>query len=228
MTDRRKLSRIAGFIYLIIVITGMFSLAYVPNQLFDWNSPSKTFDNISHNESLFRYSIASSVLCYLAFILLPIFLYQLLEPVNKFYARIMAILAIVSVPISMMNLTHKYSILSLIQDARQNNALDVGEMYKQIMFHLNQYDNGIFIATLFWGLWLFPFGYLVYKSGFLPKFLGVLLMLGCLAYMFSFFGNTLVANYTSIGFGKYLSFLPAIGEIGTCLWLLIIGARFKK
>lgn len=206
----------------------MFSLAYVPIQLFDWKSPSKTFENLMNNESLFRYSIASSVVCFLAFLLLPIFLYQLLESVNKLVARLMAVLAIVSVPISLMNLTHKYSILSLIGDAQQNSSQSLDELYKQTMFHLNQYNNGITIATIFWGLWLLPFGFLVYKSGFLPKILGILLMLGCSSYMINFFGNTLSADYKNLGIGEYLRYIPALAEISTCLWLLIVGASVKK
>ncbi len=122
MTDKRKISRIAGLLYLVVVVTGMFSLAYVPKQLFVWDNPSKTFDNILNNENLFRYSIASSVICYVTFIFLPIFLYQLLQSVNSFYAKIMAILAIISIPISFINLQNKYAILSLIDTSKQNNT----------------------------------------------------------------------------------------------------------
>ncbi len=95
------------------------------------------------------------------------------------------------------------------------------------MLYLNQYDNGILITTVFWGLWLLPFGYLVYKSGFFPKILGILLMLGCFGYLINYFGNTLSNNYGTIGISPYLGLLPAIGEIGTCLWLLFVGAKEK-
>lgn len=225
MKDKRKISRIAGLLYLVVVVTGMFSLAYVPKQLFVWDSPSTTFDNILHNETLFRYSIASSVICYIAFILLPVFLHQLLESVNSFYAKIMAVLAISSVPISLINLQHKYAVLSLIDTAKQQN---IQEIHQQTMLYLNQYDNGILIATIFWGLWLLPFGYLVYKSGFLPKILGIFLMLGCFGYLTNFFGNTLSGNYGKSGISQYLGLLPAIGEIGTCFWLLLVGVKQKQ
>ncbi|MYY43961.1 DUF4386 domain-containing protein [Elizabethkingia anophelis] len=228
MEDRNKISRITGLLYLVIVVTGMFSLAYVPKQLFDWNSPARTFENIMANETLFRLSIASSVICYITFIFLPFFLYRLLESTNETVAKIMAILAIISVPISLINLQHKYDILSLIEIAKQQKVVPKQEIYDQTMLFLNQYDNGILIVTVFWGLWLLPFGFLVYKSGFFPKILGVLLMLGCFGYLVNFFGNTLSDNYDTLGVKSYFGLLPAIAEIGMCLWLLLVGAKNKR
>ncbi|SFD98076.1 DUF4386 domain-containing protein [Flavobacterium phragmitis] len=228
MVNKRKLSKISGLLYLIIVITGMFSLAYVPNQLFAWDSPSRTFENIRNNETLFRMSIASSVICYVTFIFLPLVLYQLLGSVNRFAAKIMAVLAIVSVPISLINLQNKYAILYLVEISRQQGAYSIGEIHAQTMLYLNQYDNGILISTVFWGLWLLPFGYLTYRSGFLPKLLGVFLVLGCLGYLINYFGNTLSDSYKTLGLSQYLGLLPAFGEIGTCLWLLFVGAKNKE
>ena len=224
MASKRKISRIAGLLYLVVVITGMFSLAYVPKQLFVWDNPGKTFANIAANESLFRLGLLSSVICYLSFTFLALVLYQLLKEVNGFYAKAMAVLAIISVPVSFINLQHKYDVLNLLAVSKQAGA----DLPAQAMLYLEQYDNGLLISTVFWGLWLLPFGYLVYKSTFLPTFFGVLLMLGCFGYLVNFTGNTLSANYSSMGISSYLRLLPALGEIGICLWLLIIGAREKK
>lgn len=227
MENKRKVSRIAGALYLVVVLTGMFSLAYVPKQLFAWNNPAKTYNNILNHETMFRLSLASSVLCYTAFIFLPVVLYYLLRSVNGKIATIMALLAIISVPISLVNLQNKYHILTILDGLRQSNVPAGSELHNQVMLYLNQYDNGILIATIFWGLWLLPFGYLVYKSDFLPKVLGILLMLGCFGYLINFFGNTLSGNYERLGVSQYIGLLPAIGEIGTCLWLLFIGAKNK-
>jgi len=228
MENKIKLSRIAGLLYLVVVVTGMFSLAYVPKQLFLWDNPSQTFENIRNHETMFRLSIASSVVCYIAFIFLPVSLYYLLRSVNDVMAKIMAILAILSVPISLINLQYKYSMLSLIDNSKIQNMQSVTEAHSQVMVYLSQYDNGILIATIFWGLWLLPFGYLVYKSGFLPKLLGILLIFGCLGYLINFFGNTISESYGTLGIKQYLGLLPAIGEIGTCLWLIFIGAKKEK
>jgi len=225
---KKRQARIAGLIYLVVVITGMFSLAYVPKQLFIYDKPELTFKNIISKESLFRLSIACSVICYTAFIFLPIALHKLLKPVNEFYSKLMMLLAFVSVPISFYNLYNKYSILDLISISKEGNAQASTEIPGQVMMYLNQYDNGIFISTVFWGLWLLPFGYLVYKSGFLPKVLGILLMLGCFGYLINFFGNTLSANYSSFGIAKYVRLLPSIAELSICFWLLVFGTNEKK
>lgn len=225
---RKRMARNAGLIYLVVVITGMFSLAYVPKQLFVYDHAALTFKNILNNESLFRLGIASSVICYTAFIFLPVALHQLLKSVNELYSKLMMVLALISVPISFYNLTNKYAILSLVSDAKQAPVPAMDELNQQAMMYLNQYDNGIFITTVFWGLWLLPFGYLVFKSGFLPRILGVLLMLGCFGYLINFFGNTLSGSYSSLTVKKYIGLLPSIAELGTCFWLLVMGAKEKR
>lgn len=224
MTDRRSLSRNAGILYLMVVIAGMFSIAYVPGKLFDWKDAGKTLENIVSHETLFRASIAGGVVCYASFIFLIIVLYQLLRSVHETYAKLMAILALMSVPISFFNLIYKYQIVTVINEVGRDYFKDAA-IPNIIMSYLNQYDNGILIVSFFWGIWLLPFGYLVYKSDFLPKVLGIILMLGCFAYLTNFFGNTLSPDYHKMPLGSYLSIIPAVGEIGACLWLLFIGGR---
>lgn len=226
MTSNKKKARIAGLLYLVVVITGLFSLAYVPSKIIIWDDSTTTFNAIKASETLFRFGIVSSVICYVFFLLLPLALYKLLKPVNKFYAPLMVLLAVVSVPISFINILNKLSVLSLV-NSEHSKAFTIEELKSQIMFHLNQYDNGILLVSIFWGLWLFPFGYLVYKSGFLPKIFGVLLIMGCFGYLINFLGTILVSGYSDMGFAHYVSIPSALGEIGICLWLLIMGAKEK-
>lgn len=206
----------------------MFSLAYVPNKLIDWNNSRVTFNNIATYPSLFRLGIYSSVLCYVAFIFLPLVLYKILRTVNEFHAKAMVLLALLSVPLSFINLQYKYAALTLTAKESFLQNIPLEDLQTKLMFSLHQYDDGILLATVFWGLWLFPFGLLVYKSGFIPKNLGVLLMLGCVGYLINFTGNTLLENYSQIGIGKFMGMLPAIAEIGTCFWLLIYGSKIKR
>jgi hypothetical protein len=228
MNTNKNIARTAGFIYLIVIITGMFSLAYVPQKLIDWNNSKVTFNNITSSPSLFRLGIYSSVLCYVAFTFLPVFLYRLLKTVNESHARAMVILALLSVPLSFNNLQHKYAVSTLTGKEFLLQNISIEDLQSKLMFSLHQYNDGILLTTVFWGLWLFPFGLLVYRSGFMPKILGVLLMLGCIGYLINFTGNTLLENYSQIGIGKYMSMLPAVAEIGTCFWLLIFGLQKKK
>lgn len=221
--SNRMTARLAGLLYLIVVITGIFSLAYVPKSLIVWSDAAKTFQQISQSESLFRMSLVSSAVCYAAFLLLPLVLYKLLGAVNETAAKLMTVLAVVSVPISMLNLQNKYGVLTLINAPNYLNTFDQSQIQTQTMHLLENYDSGILIASIFWGLWLFPFGCLVYRSGFLPRILGILLMLGCGGYLVNFVGNTMFENYSGSLLSSIASKPAAFGEIGTCLWLLIRG-----
>lgn len=227
MTSNKKTARIAGLLYLAVVLTGIFSLAYVPSKLIAWDNPVTTFNNIKTSETLFRLGIVSVLICYVFFLLLPIALYKLLKPVNDFYAKLMVLLAVVSVPISFINIQNKFAVLSIV-NGENFKAFTNEQLQSQVMFYLHQYDNGILLVSVFWGLWLFPFGYLVYKSGILPKVLGILLVLGCFGYLINFLGHSLIPDYSKIGISSYIRLPASIGEIGISLWLLIVGAKNKK
>lgn len=228
MTTKNKIARLAGFLYLIVVLTGLFSLMYVPSKLIVWENPALTFQNISSSSQLFRLGIASSMLCYIAFLLLPLVLYQLLKDVNKNYAKLMVIFALISVPISFFNLENKFSVLTVVEGAEYVKSFDKKFLEALVMQFLDNYDSGILIVQVFWGLWLLPFGYLVYQSGFLPKILGIFLMLGCWGYLINVFGRISIPDFSTYAVSKLITIPASIGEIGTCLWLLIIGVRNKK
>lgn len=228
MAASKNTARLAGFLYLVVIVTGMFSLVYVPQKLIDWNNCKATFNNVIASPLLFRLGIYSSILCYTAFTFLSLALYSLLKTVNESHARTMVILALLSVPLSFNNLQHKYAALTLVGKEQFLLDVPIEDLQIKLLFSLHQYDDGILLATVFWGLWLFPFGLLVYQSGFMPKFLGVLLMTGCLGYLINFTGNTLIENYLQTGIGKYIAILPAVAEIGTCFWLLFFALKTNR
>jgi hypothetical protein len=225
MASNKKTARLAGFLYLIVVLTGIFSLAYVPANLFEWKDAAKTFQNITASQTLFRLSLLMSAVCYVAFLFLPLVLYRLLSFVNETAARLMVVLAVVSVPISFLNLQSKYAVLDFINGAKFLGDLSEKELHSQVMMLLGSYNDGILIVQVFWGLWLLPFGYLVYKSGILPKVLGIFLMLGCFGYLINFAGHTMLPDYGQTIFNRFDTLPATIGEIGSCLWLLIFGAK---
>ncbi|MFT3825170.1 MAG: DUF4386 domain-containing protein [Chitinophagaceae bacterium] len=228
MSSEKQTARLAGLIYLVVVLTGMFSLAYVPSKLIVWEDAEKTFRNLSSETQLFRWGIASSLLCYLAFLLLPLVLYRVLQPVNETRAKLMVIFALVSVPISFLNLQHKFAVLDIINGTSYIKGMDSTQLQLLVMQHLEAYDSGILVVQLFWGLWLLPFGALVYRSGFLPKVLGVLLMLGCFGYLVNVFGRTIIPHFDASSIAKFIRLPASLGEIGTCLWLLIFSVRKKQ
>lgn len=223
----KKTARTAGVLYLIVVMTGIFSIAYVPSQIIVHDDASATVSNIAAFEPLFRLGIVAGLICYTAFLLLPLVLYQLLSPVNKGVAALMVAFAVVSVPISFINELNRLEILSLTNGSSYLQAFTTGQLHAEVMLSLAAYSKGLLVSKIFWGLWLLPFGYLVFKSGFLPKILGILLMLGCFGYLIDFFGIALVPGYSETVIPSIVRKPALFGEVGICLWLLIVGVRKK-
>jgi len=228
MTPINRTARTAGLLYLILIIGGIISLAYIPSQLIVRESASKTFENIVNSEFLFRLGIVSGIITFLIYILLPLALYKLLHKVNKAYANLMVIFVLVSVPIFFVNILNKFSVLTLINKPEYLEKLGKIGLQTQVMHHIDSYNNGLEISQIFWGLWLFPFGYLVYKSGFLPKILGILLMAGCFGYLITFFGGFLYSGFNKTLISEIIGYPAPLGEIGICLWLLIMGTNKIK
>ncbi|WP_100644382.1 DUF4386 domain-containing protein [Alteromonas facilis] len=223
--SKNATARLAGFIYLLVVLTGIYNLLYVPAQLIDFNDASATFENISNNESLFRAGIVAGILSYIFYLILPFVLYKLFRDIQRDVAVMMVILSAVSVPISIFNMVNKIDVLTLLGNATYLNHLDMQTIQTKIMLSLKSYNNGISVVQIFWGLWLFPFGYLAYKSNNIPKVIGVCLMLGCFGYLVIFFCRML---FPELILPSYVSKPASIGEIGICLWLIIMGANPMK
>lgn len=226
MSELKRNAHMAGLIYVLLVITGIISLAYVPGQILVKGDDAQTLANLRASEMLFRFGLIAGLTCQVLYILLPLSLYQLLKTVDEPKARIMAILAIVSVPISFVAYSHKFDVLSLLGGIEALSDFDAAQTDAKIMLALTSYSNTISLAGLFWGLWLLPFGYLVFKSGFLPKILGLFLMAGCFGYVFDLIGSTLwPAHYAATGIARLINMPSAIGEIGIAFWLLIMGVK---
>lgn len=228
MEPTKKMARIAGGIYLLVVISGILNLIYLPSLLIDWDNAEATVSNIRTNELLYRGNILAGLIMNLSFLALSLILYQLLKSVNRVYALLMVLLVLVSIPVTFYNLVNKLDVLTLIGDADYLKGWTGEQLQSHVMLALESYDNGILIAQIFWGLWLFPFGYLVYKSGFLPKFLGIMLIIGCFGYLIEFSGYFFFEGYGKTTFSSIAAILFSIGELGICLWLLIFGIKEPK
>lgn len=220
-----QLARTAGALYLINVIAGLFALMYVPSQTGGHGDPVAAVQNILAHETLFRVGIVAGLFCYIEFALVPLVLYRLLGGVNAGAAALMVVLALVSVPLSIASLQHKLDILSLLGQAPWLRVFDTQHLQAQVMLQLSAHNNALLLAQVFWGLWLIPFGWLVVRGRQLPRILGYLLMLGGLSYVADFLGQLLVGGYGDMSFAGYVTVPAALGEIGTCLWLLAMGAR---
>ena len=174
MATGNKTSGLAGLIYLIFVITGIFSLAYAPSQLTVPGNPQATLANIVGSESLFRWYVAVFLIKEVVFLPLLLVLYRLLRSVDTNAAWLMVALAAVSVPIALVSIVNQLNALSLLTDPYYASTFTAEHLQATAALSLDAYRNGLLVTKMFWGLWLLPFGYLVLRSGFLPKTLGIL------------------------------------------------------
>jgi hypothetical protein len=218
-------ARTAGLIYLIVVATGIFTLAYLPSQLVVSGDAARTFENIAASQSLFRLGIGAGFIRDVAFLLLPLAFFRLLSHVSRNVAMLMVLFAVVGASISLGNLVNALNVLTLLSGKAYLANYSADQLSAVVMLSLARYDSGVLVGKLFWGLWLLPLGYLVFRSGLLPRVLGVLLMLGCFGYLTDVFGETLFPEYSSTGIARFARLPASVGEIGTCLWLVIFGTR---
>jgi hypothetical protein len=219
--------RVVGFLLLLLIPLAIFGQIYVPSTLIVPADAAATARNIMASESLFRLGIVSVLLSHLggdiAWVLV---LYQLLKPVNKSMARLMVILILLNVPIALLNELNQFAILYLLHSADSLRAFTADQMHALVSLFLNLHDNGIKIAGIFWGLWLFPYGWLVFKSGFLPRFIGVLLMIGCFGYVLQSFVGFLSPNL--LVYTAPLAALTSSGELLVPVWLLVMGVNVEQ
>jgi len=220
-----KAARIAGAVYLLLVLTGPFSLMYVPSKLIVHGDAAATANNILAHEMLFRAGIVATLIGSVIFLFVGLVLYRLLSEVNKAYASLMLILVVLSVTLGFMDELNNVAALILFRGGDFLTVLDKPQRDALGMLFLRLHGQGIGINEMFWGLWLFPFGLLVIKSRFLPRILGVWLILNCFAYLALSLTGLLVPQYDDIV--SRITFPVLFGEMAIMLWLVIMGAKVR-
>ena len=224
MNSNNKTARVAGLLYLAFLVVGIFSFFYVPSKIFADGNATLTANNIVANELLFRFGIAGNLIGQIIFIFLALALYQLFKEVNKTYARLLVALVVASVPIAFLVILNQIASLILLSGADFLNAFDPDQLQALSMLFYNLYNYGIIIVGIFWGLWLYPFGYLVFKSGFIPKILGVLLIMGCFGFLVDSFSFLLIPSYHDT-ISNFASLPASIAELSMIFWLLFKGVK---
>lgn len=227
MEPTKRTARTAGLFYLVIVFGGIFYLRYVPVSLFDRDHMAVTIQNLNAHTTLFRLGIVAEIISNLFYLLLVLTLYKLFQQVNKGCAMVMVLFVAISIVMDFVNLQNRLAILSLIEGAPQLRTFSPAVLQDQVLVYLNIYRNGIRVDEIFWGGWLFPLGYLVYQSGFIPKIIGIILMIGCFGYVADFAGSFFFPHYGDLNITNYVIMPASIGELSICLWLLIAGVRKK-
>jgi len=226
MVDRSQLrnARTAGLLYLLMTICGAFSMIYVDPKFYVPDDPTATVTKILASESLFRIGIATSLASIVLFLFVAYALYKLFKSVDNELAMLMVILVVVSIPIGLN--FNEFAPILLLKGAGYHSAFQAAQLQALAMTFLELQKNADLIGQVFWGLWLFPLGLLIIKSGFIPKLLGILLIAGGLGYILNSLTFLLFPDYKFItSFGSLIGFLS---EILFIFWLLIKGVNNKQ
>jgi hypothetical protein len=225
MNSTKNPGRFAGLLYVLVSIPGAFALIYVPSKLIVQGNATATANNIAASETLFRAGIAAELISQILFMWVALALYDLLKGVNQRRASLMLTLIVVSIPIALLNELNAIAALILVRGADFLSIFEKTQRDALAMLFLNLHSRGFGIAAIFWGLWLLPLGLLVYRSGFLPRILGVLLMANCFSYVVTSFTSLLLPQYGKI-VNRWTMPLQ-FGELLFMFWLLIKGANPK-
>jgi hypothetical protein len=226
MSSTRQQARVAGFLYLLLALSAPIGLIYVPARLIVSGNAAATADNVRASEWLLRIGISSELIHQIIGIFLVLALYRLFKAVNKNLARQLVILgALVTVPIVFVNVLNEIAALVLVSGADFLSVFQKPQLDSLAYLFLHLHSQGISVVSVFWGLWLFPFGMLVIRSGFIPRIFGILLMIAGVAYLASSFATLVLPRY-----GPLVSQVTSpltIAELPIVFWLLIWGVKTR-
>src|SRR6184192_4356553 len=229
MSSARNPGRVVGYWYLLLVLLGPLRLIYIPNKLFVQGDAAATASNIAVHEWLFRFGMLSDLLGAVVLIFLVLAFYRLFKGVDQQLAVLLVIVGgVMPALINFVNVVSDAGALMVAQSGSAGGAdflsvFDKPQRDAMVMLFVCLHHHQIVAAEILWGLWLFPMGALTYKSGFLPQFIGVWLIVNGVAYV--------VLSLTGLFFPEYqdkvfLYSQPALfGELAIMLWLVIKGAR---
>jgi hypothetical protein len=212
-------------LYLVVAVLGGFAQLFVRDRLLDLGDPAATAANIRESAALFRAGFAADLVQATFFLFTAMALYLLLRHVNELVARAMVVFVAVSVAIMCLNLLNQFVALRIA--TADGYASAFGGSNELTGLFAGMHHDGYLIAQIFFGLWLAPLGYLVVKSGWFPKALGVLLVAGCFGYLADTFVQ-LFAPSVADGIEAFVLAPAAIGELAFVGWLLVKGVPVRE
>ncbi len=222
MNSLKKQSRIAALLYFISCLPAPFALLYVPNTLIVRGDAASTANNVRDLEALLRLGMAVELFSATVVIFAMVAFYRLFRAVSQKHAMAFMILMLISVPISYLNVLNDLSALTLARGPAFLSAVDRPQLDALSYLFLRLHGQGIVLAQIFWGLWLFPFGIVVMRSGFVPRFVGIAAIIAGCGYVISS-SVSLFLPASAQGIGDLAMILGA-GELAF-FWMLIWGAK---
>ena len=225
----KKIARLAGIVYLVMAPFAVFGNLYVPSLLVPGDAAA-TANNIMASEMLFRAGIAADLVMIMADVALALVFYVLFKPVSNTLALLAAFFRLAQATVLGINLLNLFFALQLLSGADYLTVFGADQLDAFSMLFLNAHGIGYSIGLMFFGINLLILGYLVFKSGYFPRILGLLLIAASLGYLVDGLAKVLLPNY-----GEYqaifdlLVFTPAfIAELTLCLWLLVKGVNIPE
>jgi hypothetical protein len=228
MTDKKvmespnQLARTTGILYFLVILAGISNEIIVGNFIFVPGDITTTVNHIAAYEPIFRLGFVISLTRFAVFIFLVLALYKLLRPVNKDWALVMVAFALVSISIGMVSLLFQYAAPLLLSGNGYSTLFTTDQWYAQVLFFINMQKMGDKAAQIL-AVWLLPLGCLIYKSGFFPKILGVLMVIAGLGYVTDFLVFFLLPNLN-----WQVAGLAFLAELPFIIWLLIKGVNVEQ
>ena len=227
MYTAKKLARIAGVLYLLITIAAVVAHFYVPEQIIVPGDAATTAHNITASEPLFRIGgIGGELVVLLSEIVLSIILYVLLKPVSKLLSLVAAVSRLIMTTVHGINLLNYFFVLLLLSGANYAAVFETEQIHALVTLFLDAHSLGFTIGIAFLTLHVFLLGYLIFKSGYWPRVLGILFLIAGLGYLVDSFALLLVPSYETTP--AYIQLAIAIAELAFPLWLLIKGVDVER
>jgi hypothetical protein len=225
--SRFNIGRIAGLLYLTIIVSGIFAEFFVRQSLRVPGDAAATAGNIMASESLFRFGIAADLVMIMSDVAFALIFYVLLKKVNRSLSLLAVFFRLGQATILGLNLLNLFAVIQPLSGDSFLSTFEAGQLHSLAYLFFNAHGTGYSIAMVFFGFSILVLGYLINKSGYIPKILGAMLMLASVGYLVDSFAKFLMPNYASYeGMFTMVVFVPAfISELALCLWLLIKGLK---
>ena len=227
MISNRNLARIAGFCYLIVIATGLFSEVFVRQALRVKNDALATAHNIQTNELLFRWGFVSDLINFVVGLPTILIIYHFFKKSNKILLQIALALVIIQTAIIAVNLLNQITALLLLSNDTYLNTFQQNQLATLSLLYLNIQAQGYGIGLVFFGFYCILIGYVIFKTNAIPKIIGIAYAIAGLCYLVNSFTMFLSKGFVNPLF-IYLAIPIFIGELSLCLWLLIKGIDITK
>lgn len=222
-----KTARLVGLLYLIWILTGLYAMFYVPSQINTQGDAVTTAQNVLSHEFLFRTSVVNDLISSTIWVFMVLVLYGMFKKVDERQAKLLVALVIVQIPAGLF--MEAFNITSLmIFKGEILKTFELTQRQDLAMLFLRISDYGVLTLEAFWGLWLIPLAILVYRSRYIPRFLGVWLLITGFFYLSLSFTSIMLPQYKDMVLNSVVALPAELGEVAFMLWLLIKGAKLPS